>query len=465
MACPAGEHVRERVVTAMTAFPHQAGTRAPLVGFLTGRERRRQPQSASLSEVESATGKNEMEFSHNAFVYVREPPRLPVPTWLPVARDPRPSCCLLLGDGFTQGFLAAAGLEDRIRCRIDDLVPAPANAVYIPVEGDRCDRGPFWDPEKWPRLYRTQEQSGLVGRDFFKSLALGAFNPSRERGRWSFRTGTLEYELRCYLWHLFRSYESGLTITGEQISRWSWSSLLHYLLAEFRVYVVSFNYDTWLEGLMSNGLACSDSYYRIPFTPFVERPRLDPFDYRAGTVLMVRPHGCIAHHLDFAGSAALGPNPWLTDHTFTENISSWNRTQFDRQPGFPMIPDLVPPGRQGDDYCNPDSIASPLGGEFIARSELVISCGLSGGEPDSAEVNALLQSLDTKTRFIQVGLAANEDSTNAVGAAAQRSVGERYMFYDASEVSRIRAQLLEWFPAHWKWAAVDEHDQAPIPTR
>ena len=397
-------------------------------------------------------------YSNNLVYDPTPPPTVPLPVWPTIAQDPRPTCCLIVGDGFTQDLLVATDATATIQCSIDSLVPAPASVRYLPVEGDRFEAGPIWDKQKWPRVVKHWEDSGACGREYFKSLALVEVNPTRSDGLWSFHTATLAYELRCYLWHLFRSFQYSVKLDGGRIVRWPWRRVLHYLLSEFRLFVVSFNYDVWLEALLDARLCFDDPYYQMPFMPFVEQRLLNPYHYRAGTVLIVKPHGSIAYHLDLNGIGPLGSNPWLTDHRLSHNWMAGNRTRFEKQTGFPMVPDLVPPGRQGDDFCNPASIAPALGRDFVKQAAVVLLSGLSGAEPDTAEVTDLIDSTKPDTPFVHVGLKASGDDETPVGIHAKDRAASSYAFFDASDVGQLIDHLSALFKPSWKWT---KHTDGP----
>jgi len=146
------------------------------------------------------------------------PSRFRTPPWLTLGEDPRPTCTLVLGDGFSQGFLSACCATDIIRSKISDHFGPRVNADYIPVTRDRFIQHPLWTRDLWPLLVDEWNRTNPSnGRDFYLRLVKEPFNPDRVRGQWSFNTQTIAYELRCYLWHLFRCFEFRLHEHLEEI--------------------------------------------------------------------------------------------------------------------------------------------------------------------------------------------------------------------------------------------------------
>src|SRR5580658_5923005 len=169
-----------------------------------------------------------------------------------VSDDPRPRCVLILGDGFTQGFLHHYGLEGTAPSRVSAHFPSPAGKPYFPVPGDRFGTEPseLWDARKWDDLFKAWDRLG--GGDpygFYQRCASERISSTVNQGTWSFNTGSLAYQLRAYLWHFFVSFQR--VIDKDLIDRpllfasdsWLWSRLIKLLDTDFRLAVVTFNYD------------------------------------------------------------------------------------------------------------------------------------------------------------------------------------------------------------------------------
>ena len=363
-------------------------------------------------------------------------------------------CCLVLGDGFTQGFLSAFGIRGDVRCTISDMFPAPDNLEYIPVNGDRFAKEPLWTEKKWPKLFAEHKSSGLSRRDFIIHLskACKPINCDVRARRLSLETDSIEYELRCYLWHYFRGchykIRKGLE-NSEHSVRWDWGPLLMYIASEFKIAIVSYNYDTWFEDFM-----------RAPFVKtfppndvasFVEKTGYyHPYHFRSGTILVTKPHGCIRHSFS-PFQAYNNPNLWLEKVKFEQNIIIRSPTRVTDMVKFPQIPDLIPPGRQGDDLCNPNSISLAYSKMFIRDSSLIIICGLSASEPDTKEISELIACAKNDAQIFHVGLNDYKDYENPMAQISKHQVDENYHFFDAQDVGSIRKSLCGIFKPIWPW--------------
>jgi len=318
-------------------------------------------------------------------------------------QDPRPRCTLILGDGFTQGFLESQGLRNKIRMSINDHFPPPENVMYLPVENDCFEKSYLWDLKKWPRLYSLWEESHkLAGRDFYSSLPKSDVNRDKRKGQLSYDTGSVGFELRCYLWHLFRAHHIELMshINSFDLNKWEWIKPFSMLMSEFALGVASFNYDLLIEFILHE-------VYRAQIIPhdlgvegdFLRRP--------INSIALYKMHGSIAYYLNTGMSHMIRPraNPWLEGSIYNSNsignayldINTEMRT-------FPEFPDMVPPGHYGEDKLNPQSAVLPLSKCHINASKLVVFCGLSAAEPDTDEVRELIGAIPSDAVVIQVGL-------------------------------------------------------------
>ena len=352
-----------------------------------------------------------IEYRYNAVKRTEPKGKKVPPLRLTFGRDPRPRCSLIVGDGFSQSFLAAQNLRDEIRWSIDNHFPPPGSVRYFPVIEDQFQLSPIWERQKWPRLYDLWENIGRPqGRDFYLSLPKDIVNPSRPLEKLTYNTASLAFELRCYLWHLFRSHHYTLVSPpcGEKIrfDKWEWMLPFMLFISEFALGVVSFNYDLLVELFLMNAFGWIVCHYDLRSEgEYNQRP--------ADSVAMYKLHGSISYYLDTGMRMFTGkvPNPWLENSSFGMNdvpnpILNLNLEMKE----FPEFPDLVPPGHYGDDKIAPVSRSKALSKVHIGQSRLVVFCGLSAEEPDTAEVKELVDAIDPAATLIQVGLDRDRDN-------------------------------------------------------
>jgi hypothetical protein len=393
-----------------------------------------------------------LHFSHNELTIVS-----PAETWQSVPwrlkRDvPRPDIALVIGDGFSRGFLRSQGLEKQIRTSVEDHFGPNDSVLYQPLPGDQFgpDPSPLWDINKWPLVIgKWQELQPISNSDFYKSIASKAEVINKDAGRnlWTFNTKSVPYELRCYLWHLFHSFDLRLHELAKEkpfnLRQWNWTSVLVHLLRRSNLSIISFNYDEIAENAV---WAISQQLLRIKRSPIqmlVEEPTLHISDLPAFVVPTYKVHGSIGAYLDvvnpfdpFFGRTQC---PWLHDRRFASNRIRGARTQFTlsgHRTRFPTVPDIIPPGRPGSDICSPESRVVQLSQTSVQQARIVIFCGLSASEPDSDEVKQLIARISPNAKVVQVGVRANGDENNPL-AQMIRSAGLSSMFLDAEEVSEI----------------------------
>jgi hypothetical protein len=402
-----------------------------------------------------------VESVNNLFVSNDRPPRLPwPPLFLPRMRDPRPRCVLVIGDGFTQSFLHAIGVAKDIRCTTGDLIPAPQHVQYLPTEGDQLS-GPLWDSEKWPLLHKFWRHHGeLSGWQFFRNLRSELpINPTVRADAWTFSTPSLAYEVRAYLWHFFRAIDRAIDAAfsspgHSDVSGWEWRIPLYTLKSEFVLDVVSFNYDLIIDRL-------------LPLHPI--QPILNPLEdeldrYPSGTTFLSKPHGSIMHNLYayFPPALNLHPNNWLQKYEMRSSLIQRRLTTYGWCPRevqdktlsyFPTVPDLVPPGRQGDDICSPGALqcATRYPHELLSAARAVVVCGLSGSPPDDKEVAGLLAAIPKDAVRIHVGIAENGDKDSVVANCLRSGTESLYFFLEPNELIKLHQILSDYFPFQYDW--------------
>jgi hypothetical protein len=233
-----------------------------------------------------------------------------------------------------------------------------------------------------------------------------------------------------------------LLATPQPSLQWRWGSLLHLLLAEFRLGVVSFNYDLFFETGMSL-IPLFGNQHPVRTVPAVMNA--DYLDFPANHVTVRKVHGSLHHILrtpleHITGGIYRGPHPWKVPMRFENNLAvGGNETEVDvsgELKNFPFIPDIVPPGHPGDDICNPVSYALDRAREQLGNSKLVLFCGLSGNPPDTEEVRSLVRSIHSDSTVIHVGL--ESDRTGCL-AALLDDAGLRARFFVSAEENPLIA--------------------------
>lgn len=315
---------------------------------------------------------------------------------------------MVLGDGFTQSFLAATNLRSEIRCSVNDHFSVDNDLQYHPVENDRFPQSLLWTEEKWPNLYKFWLASGSPkGSDFYLNFPKVDINPTLHRGQWTFDTTALGYELRCYLWHYFRSVHIR-TFGAPRIfdlRDWAWAHIVHMLLSEFSLSIHTFNYDLIVEDLIMRG-------FNLRPTFLIEEPDIPLDDKIANSIFLLKMHGGIAYKkttIERIIKYGDCSNPWLQDMSFKNNTAVGCLTTFDpNMREFPLQPEIVPPGHAGGDKFHPDSRVLPLSKRCLEKSDVVIFCGLSAREPDTEEIAEMVSAIKKDALLLHVGLAADK---------------------------------------------------------
>lgn len=368
-----------------------------------------------------------------------------------VRDDRRPRCVVVLGDGFTQGFLSHFGLSAVVPSRIGAHFPASANKPYLSLPGDRFGPGPspLWDHAKWPLLMREWDRYGQPNNPygFYQFCAGERINPDLAAGLWTFRTSTLAYQLRAYLWHYFVSFAVGVHCEFQahnfRQQSWRWARILKLLDLDFRLSVITFNYDLVCHNVLWEVLETNRLWSSVEMA----QPPLD--EWPRGTVPLLQAHGGINQFLAFPPMFARHPtsaNPWLEDFVCQGNLSAGSITKFgtphtDGFNYFPLALSLVPPGHQGDDVCDPHSGVTAMSTALLAVADTVIFCGLSASPPDTAEVAGLVNAIRARALTVQVGIAGRDEVNPLAGLLAASKAG-RTAFLDAGELLRLRDHLL-----------------------
>ena len=363
-------------------------------------------------------------------------------------QDPRPRCSLILGDGFTQSFLASQGLKDKIRLSLDCHFPPPDELMYVPVKEDRFEKSEIFDRNKWPNLYNFWEASNkLSGRSFYMSLPENRINPHIEMEKLTYNTSSLGFELRCYLWHFFRSqhYEFMSHKGSFDLNKWEWLEPFKIFLSEFALGISSFNYDLLVEFLL-------EYYFRSLVIPH-DLGKEDEYLRRpSDSIALYKLHGSISYYIE-TGMNVIGgynANPWLTGVNFSYNsIGNVNLGINYKMDSFPEFPDIVPPGHYGDDKLNPRSTVLSLSKCHIEASRLIVFCGLSAEEPDTDEIKGLVDKISMDALVIHVGLECDRQNKLAQLLLAR---GLKSTFLLPSDLSSISEVIGKEIPLYRNWS-------------
>lgn len=242
-----------------------------------------------------------------------------------ISDDKRPSCTLVLGDGFTQDFLHHFGLQSTIPSRISSHFPAAHDVPYLPRRDDMFGPGKLWEETKWPKVVAEWQALGKPDAqyEFYQQCAKQPINPHVAHGAWTFYTDSMAYELRAYLWHFFISFQHRLNeyLNGpgpKTTPIWPWKKLILALHTTFKLSIVTFNYD-----MIFSNMFCR--YFQI-YTP-VEQLPMPWCQFPMGSVFQIKVHGGIDQFLHNPSMLRTqGANPWLSGIHFDGNVSNDTET-------------------------------------------------------------------------------------------------------------------------------------------
>ena len=351
-------------------------------------------------------------------------------TLLPArAGGSRPQLVLMIGNGFSVDLVYHLGIRDRVIT--NPLIPQPETTLYTPIESDDpFPEQPLWNRNLFPELWAEWERKP-PDKDFSwlcEHLASrGPINFSTEPRTYSFFCREAGYQLRAYLWNLFRVQDNihWAALTSKTYHGWAWGKVLAQLVSFYRVTVISFNYDVNIERFLEQGLACR---VIAPGDRCMEAlTTADPF-----SVLVLKPHGSIG--LYSAADLYLGGVKWL--HF---NIA-WNCSAFEfAQPvtrfpldRYPSLPDIVPPGHPGDHLANPQMDVTQAIKWVMERCDAFVLCGLSAARPDTDEVRSYLSSLRPETPAFHIDM-----NPSVPAAGLLQKVTTRYKFMRPAEIGSL----------------------------
>ena len=351
------------------------------------------------------------------------------------------NCVLMVGNGFSISLLRATGMSGKIA--LGSILPPDNSARYLPFVDDGFNERPLWDEAIWPLLWKeyhswetlTDSTTDLYA--FFGHLADTRSQFITNRAAKSIEIENFQhitYELRYYLWQLFRYYENIWT-TGfgwRNVETWEWWMPIKYLASNVNLTVISFNYDCFFDSTLyfQGQYSVINPPGRLLFHPkkCVEILR----DRRPGDVALFKPHGSMMRS-PYAG-ISFGQNPWLSRITkFEASDISQGRTEYPVTNRCIFVPDLVPPGHNEKHLIDMDTDVFPAINQAINQCDALILCGLRAGEPDTPEVERYLSNLRDGTLAFHVDL--NLDTP--AGAILKRYSPTGYHGLEISQIANI----------------------------
>lgn len=352
--------------------------------------------------------------------------------------DTRPRCVLVIGNGVSIDFLETFKLSKRVN--VQSIIPPPSwvQELEIPMTGSAVVK-PLWSEERYPELFLSWQR-------YFGSTDSATFQGFCEFGKneWafdrpdsnhltqqypSFSTRSAAMQLRYYLWHLFVTYDKevreNLNVDLHQLMQWKWTKLLLELHLRFRLTVVSYNYDFFVEPIFRD---LGIDYY-VPAHNCVQHWIVRDIN----EVCILKPHGCIAHvsqHIGGGESAGL---------MIVQNFSAPSFSKFVYPPteNCPSLPDLVPPGHYKDHYANSISGVENAVDIAFRDCDVLICGGFSAAGPDKREFAGYCDKLNRVQNLAAIGLKRfnddKNDASNILKAIAEKR-GAQFSFFDSEEI-------------------------------
>ena len=336
-------------------------------------------------------------------------------------QDPRPRLVFLLGNGFTldaiQHIAKISGqlnITDTLRARVDDLLPADTSVQYHSLHGnnDQFDTGVLWDPKIWPQLVSAfAKRDCQSAMDFFKEVAVQeSQNRGSAVGEWEVKFGTLQHELRSYLWYYFYDFTLKLRKYYKCLSRWEWLSMIGFACRSCSVSVVSLNYD-----LLADDLICSLVKQRaVPAQAtcsLVEKKYHSVEQLGKDIIPVVKLHGCVSHHKEI--SPIYQPNSWLQAGSmkgcYVQGSTKYC-ADFPQPPQPPQMPDLVPPGQGWRTLLDKSNWTHEYVQQLLQSADIVVSTGISAADPDAEEMERVLGYMRDSSKMYNV--VVKEDGAN-----------------------------------------------------
>jgi hypothetical protein len=380
----------------------------------------------------------------------------------------KPKLVLFVGNGFTIGLSHHIGLSD-----VHDttrLIPPP-EWILEASQSLSATALPLWNNRRYPSLwaewekFSSSESMGWSPTSFQGFCANLSKNTSYELGpdpeggpMMIANSRDAGFQLRRYLWRLFYLYNFRLLYTvcpmfdgkapppdtlmhglRESTLQWPIMNLLCTIAAQWELSIVSFNYDSYVEVLLT-----AHGYTPYPMADrcydFIDKMPVDSFR-------VLHPHGSMS---DFRpGVSGLGPASF--DDTFedgiifliTHDVSDYfpSRFIYPYQYPCPDYPDLVPPGHSSDHLMAKWSDYPKTIGRLVSEADVIGCLGFSSVPPDDTEFAIYVRKVKQSAKAFSIGLRdssrelrSQQILSKAVGSSSQE-------FFDISEVEECERWL------------------------
>ncbi len=207
--------------------------------------------------------------------------------------ESRPRLVVIFGNGFTLDYIKHCGLESAVDTNTTRLLPPPIHVEYLPGTHDELPRQPLWSPDSrlFPNLAKLlRDADGDFNRLCERIAAIGRLNRGNLPGDWTFTAEGPAYELRVYLWYLFKHLDRELRrgLEERRFVNWAWLPIIDCMMKCFSPVFVSYNYDCVLEMCFARIFNTNSS------TPVHLADRVFSELSSLRMPLVLKPHGCVS---------------------------------------------------------------------------------------------------------------------------------------------------------------------------
>ncbi len=303
---------------------------------------------------------------------------------------------LILGNGFSIDFVNFMSDKcTRNEINLTNLF-SDGDALRWPLDG----RPGFLSYNHCPNLWSIGARSFLAPAETLKILerVVTCANVYSLKGNdnISDKTGNgflhAYKELVTYLKYLFIHYNEAIPDIPDEIKEWPWAQFLLQLDSDQNideVVVVSYNYDIWLERILSKlGID-----FQVPL-----------LSTDAGKFRLFKPHGSISYQHSKAlpkDSFSINYNSLFVDCPISDIVVTYDDLERHTPVNF-----IIPPA--GVSVRSSDTWDKLIRTECISRintlkaEDVVMLCGISYWHVDRAEVDALINSMHPEIDFVHI---------------------------------------------------------------
>ena len=332
---------------------------------------------------------------------------------------------VILGNGFTIDFLTHLGV-DKSEIDVSNLF---RHGAYVPWPGDKIPG--FLSYKYCPNLWTLGARPFLNADDSSDLIEDIITCSNTYFTTWGLNKRDIFYnknspiyiranaELVAYLYSLFIYYNSKLSFTKDDLTGWGWSNYfkkLYYDESIENVYIVTLNYDIWLEKILKS--------MDIEFS-------ISCFDMKKTKFQIYKPHGSISfQHKNKSDRTAY--NIEVSDPTPDLNISDFE-VCYENLEDFKSICAIIPPAGDSNrlsyewSKCIKDEIRRKA--KQLERGDELIICGLSYCPVDRFEIDSTLTELPPELDCVKLVNPSPPRSLNAVITTLFRNV----IFYTTCE--------------------------------